>query len=291
MNKPKLLDQVRQLCMACGFSARTADIYAYWAKAYIIWNGKRHPSELGKNEFVAWMADNAARLSNATLAQARSAIVFLYRRVLADPAAWLDDIKPPRVPEPPIEVLDQDERSRLVAMCSGQPGLAVRIMAACGLRVSEVCALRLADVNLKKRLLRVRGKGGLVRLVPIPESLTQPLFNHLEARRRQNISETGLYGRCPWLFAATTMHDVNGIRTRQPLPVRVVQRQIEQASAVLGIEASAKTLRHGYATGLLNAGVDVRAVQLVMGHASLNTTARYLHPQALASVGAVDLLA
>lgn len=293
MEKPKLLDQIRMLCAASGYSARTGEIYAQWAKTYILWHGKRHPADLGKPEAVAWLADLAGRVEKPTLAQAQSALRFLYRRVLGLPATWLDEIKSPRITPPPIEALDSHELRALLIHCTGAPGLALRLMAGCGLRLAECTALQLQDIDMKHKRVRVRGKGDKVRLVPLPESLAAPMAEHLAARRAQDLAELARgWGRCRWLLAGLTISDnEQGMPTRQALPMRVVQRQIEQAREAAGLRASCHTLRHSYATGLAGAGVDVRSIQQVLGHADIRSTARYLHQDALAIVGRVDVLA
>jgi integrase len=293
MQKPKLLDQIRMLCMASGYSPRTGEIYAQWAKTYILFHNKRHPSEMGKPEAVAWLADLAGRVARPTLAQARAALRFLYRRVLGDPACWLDEIPAPRVVPPPIEALDSEQMRQLLTYCTGAPGLALRLMAGAGLRLAECEALQLADVDLKKMRLRVNGKGGAVRLVPLPASLAGTLAQHLEERRAQDLAEHAKgWSRCRWLFVGWAVtDDENGKPTRQALPARVIQRQIEQAREAMGLRASCHTLRHSYATGLAGAGVDVRSIQRVLGHADIRSTARYLHQDALDIAGRVDLLA
>jgi integrase len=292
MQKPKLLDQIKMLCAASGYSPRTGEIYAQWAKSYILWHGKRHPTEMGKPEAVAWLADLAGRVARPTLAQARAALRFMYRRVLGDPASWLDEIPAPRIVPPPIEALDGEQMRQLLTYCTGAPGLALRLIAGCGLRLAECEALQVADVDLVKMRLRVHGKGGALRLVPLPASLTGTLAQHLADRKAQDLAEQAKgWGRCRWLFAAWTVSDENGKPTRQALPARVIQRQVEQAREAMGLRASCHTLRHSYATGLIGAGVDVRSIQRVLGHADIRSTARYLHQDALAVVGQVDLLA
>lgn len=292
MQKPKLLDQIRMLCAASGYSPRTGEIYAQWAKSYILWHGKRHPSEMGKPEAVAWLADLAGRVARPTLAQARAALRFMYRRVLGDPASWLDEIPAPRIVPPPIEALDSQEMRQLLTYCTGAPGLALRLMAGCGLRLAECVELQAVDVDLVKMRLRVHGKGGVVRLVPLPASLADVMAQHIAERRAQDLAEQAKgWGRCRWLFTAWTVSDENGKTTRQALPARVIQRQIEQAREAVGLRASCHTLRHSYATGLAGAGVDVRSIQRVLGHADIRSTARYLHQDALDIAGRVDLLA
>lgn len=293
MEKPKLLDQIKMLCAASGYSPRTGEIYAHWAKAYILWHGKRHPAEMGKPEAVAWLADLAGRVARPTLAQARAALSFTYRRVLGDPASWLDEIPAPRVVPPPIEALDGEQMRQLLTYCTGAPGLALRLMAGCGLRLAECGALQLQDVDVKALRLRVRGKGGVVRLVPLPASLADVMAQHLQERRAQDVAEQAKgWSRCRWLFAGWAVtSDENGKPTRKALPARVIQRQIEQARDAMGLRASCHTLRHSYATGLAGAGVDVRSIQRVLGHADIRSTARYLHQDALNMAGRVDLLA
>jgi integrase len=287
------LDQLRALCAAGGYSARTAATYAEWARRFILANGKRHPAELGRAEVVAFLA--GLQVAPATRAQARAALAFLYRRVLALPAAWLDEIPAARVAPAPVRVLMPAQVRAVLAHCgSGPAGVALHLMGACGLRLSECCALRLADVDLPAARVWVLGKGQARRVVPVPASVLGLLADHVATRKAQEARDVAAGGlACGWLFAGLSVRSdgLGGPFLRQVLPARVVQRQIEAAAQAVGVRVHCHALRHSYASALVRGGVDLPSVQAVLGHEDIRSTMRYVHTQAAEQVARVDVLA
>jgi site-specific recombinase XerD len=288
----KLLDQVRALCAAGGYSTRTANTYADWARRFILANGKQHPATLGRAEVVAFLA--GLQVGPATRAQARAALVFLYRRVLALPAAWLDEIPAPRVPQAPVQVLSSVQVLAVLARCGGPAGVALHLMGACGLRLSECCALRLVDVDLSAARLLVHGKGQARRVVPVPASVLGLLAKHVATRQAEEAADVAAgFQASGWLLAGRCVRSdgLGGPVRRQALPVRVVQREIEAAAQAVGVRAHCHVLRHSYASALVRGGVDLRSVQTVLGHADIRSTVRYVHTLAAERVARVDVLA
>lgn len=295
---PRLLEQVRMACAARHYSERTAVIYCYWTRRFVLANDTRHPRDMGRAEVLRFLADLYAldHVSSATQSQARAALVFLYTAVLDLPGAgiWCAALPSPRVKPVPVQPLTASQLRRLLSHCDGQTGLALHLMAGCGLRLAETVGLAVADVDLSGRRLMVRGKGDRARVVPLPPSLVDHLADHIAARGREDEADTARgYGACPALFSGSAMRpDGDGVVTRRALSARQVQRAMEAAAEYAGLpQAHCHNLRHGYATGLVAAGVDLRSVQVVLGHSDIKTTARYLHPQAVAEAGRVDLLA
>lgn len=290
---PRLLDQIRQHCAASGYSPRTAQAYAHWVACFVRASGLQHPRELGKTEVVAWLATLAQPGgSKASQAQARAALVFLYRRVLGSPALWLDEIPAPRVQAPEVLPLEAGQAQALLAHCGATEGLAGALMAGCGLRLAECCALELAAVDLRARRLHVRGKGGGVRVVPVPVSLVAPLRAYMAQRQAENLADQARgWQPCAVLFSGPTMRrNACGTLERQGMARRGLQQAISQAAQAVGAEAHCHTLRHTFATRLVAAGVDLPSVQRVMGHADIRSTVRYVHVQAVERVARVDPL-
>lgn len=295
---PRLIDQVRTACAARGYSPRTFAIYWACTRRFILDNGTRHPAEMGPAEVTAWLAKlyGMDHVSHATLAQARAALVFLYRHVLRTPGAaeWCAELPSPRVKPVPVQPLTGRQLRQLLGHCDGQTGMALHLIAGTGLRLSECISLAPADVDLQALRLRVRGKGERTRVVPVPPSLRDALACHLAARAQEDAADQARgFGPCTSLFSGSALRpDADGVVTRRAMSARALQRAIEWAAEMAGIpHAHVHNLRHGYATALVAAGVDLRSVQIVLGHADIKTTARYLHPQAVAEAARVDLLA
>lgn len=297
---PRLFDQIRMHCAARSYSERTEVLYVEWARRFILANDRRHPRELGHAEVMRFLADlfSIRHVSTATQAQARAALVFLYTHVL--PAAgdevpsWVGDLPSPRVHPMAVTPLTSSELRRLLAECHGQTGLALHLMAGCGLRLAETVGLRPESVDLVARRLAVIGKGRRPRVVPLPASLVPALAVHLVERAREDAADQARgFGACTGLFSGSALKPhADGVMTRQRLTPRQIQRVIESAADRTGLHrAHCHNLRHGYATGLLGAGVDLRSVQVVLGHADIRTTVRYTHTAAVTEAGRVDLLA
>lgn len=295
---PRLIEQVRTACAARGYSPRTFAIYWAATRRYVLDNGTRHPADMGRDEVTAWLGKlyGMDHVSHATLSQCRAALVFLYRHVLRTPGAaeWCADLPSPRVKPAPVQPLTKTQLHQLLGRCDGQTGMALHLIAGTGLRLAECIGLTAADVDLAARRLRVAGKGGRVRIVPLPLSIRDHLAAHMAARVREDEADRARgFAPCPGLFSGSALRpDADGVIGRRPMTGRQLQRAMEWAAEMAGLpQAHIHNLRHGYATGLLAAGVDLRSVQVVLGHSDIKTTARYLHPQAVEEAARVDLLA
>jgi integrase len=195
--------------------------------------------------------------------QVASALRFFYRHVLDRPdfVPFVVYGKKPRTL--PVVLSPADVRRLLAAVPPGRNRLQLRIAYGCGLRVSELTHLRVADIDSARHTLWVRhGKGNKDRGVPLPDELLDELRTYWRIRRPAE-----------WLFAGPT---------GRPLHVATLQRAFQKARRAAGLRqaATCHTLRHCYATHLLEAGTDLPTLQRLLGHGHLSTTLRYLHLRA-----------
>jgi integron integrase len=303
--RPKrLLEQVHEEIRRRHYSRRTEEAYVHWIKRFIWFSGKRHPRELGEAEVTAFLNHLAAdrKVAGATQNQALSALLFLYRAVLGMELEWLRGIerpsRPPRVPA----VLTREEVERLLRELHGVKWLIASLLYGAGLRVLECLRLRVKDVDLAYRQILVRdGKGRKDRVTMLPGKLVEPLRAHLERVRalhardlRDGYGEAHLpyalarkYPRAArewrWQYVFPSAHrsadPEDGVLRRHHLDESVPQRAVSGALRAAGIEkhASCHTLRHSFATHLLEAGYDIRTVQELLGHSDVSTTMIYTH--------------
>ena len=284
------------------YSLKTEKSYVGWYRRFVLWNGKRHPKDLGSDEISAFLTHLAVNLSvsAATQNQALNAIVFLYKQVLRKPVEGIEAQRAkPRKRLP--TVLTTQEVALLLRGVSTQPtGLAVRLLYGCGLRVTEVLSLRVKDVDLAGGKVEVRGgKGDKDRVVSLPKSLRSALRDHLaEIQRWHEVDRhAGAPGVIlPYAFAVKTPRAAKswpwywffpsksfsvdprtGIARRHHLHEIGITRELERAAKLVGLprRVTAHVLRHSFATHLLLKGVDIRSVQNLLGHADVRTTQLY----------------
>ena len=300
---PRLLDRVREAAALRHFSDRTTRAYAGWIVRFIRFHGRRHPRELGAAEITAFLNHLALerRVVATTQNQALSALVFLYREVLAQPFEWLGGLQRARTPSRQPEVLSRHEVDALLAAMRGTPALMARLLYGSGLRLNECLQLRVGDLDLEGLQLRVRdGKGAKDRVTLLPSSLVAPLRAHLARRREahaRDVSE-GVQAPLPkerrsrragaafewrWalVFAAErrAFDAAAGAIVRPALYGNYVARPVKAAARAAGLAkaVTCHTLRHSFATHLLEDGYDIRTVQELLGHADVETTLRYAH--------------
>ncbi len=302
--KPRLLDQVRDAIRVRHYSYRTEEQYVFWVRRYILFNGKRHPRELGAVEVEAFLSSLAVHgnVAAATQNQALAALLFLYRHVLKQDLPWLDHIVKARKPRRLPLVLTREETRALLAQLSGVYWLVGTLLYGGGLRLMECLRLRVQDLDFKRSQIMVRGgKGGKDRVTVLPALVVAPLQVHLDAvRERHRAAIQAGFGGVelppavahknpgaalewswqyvfPALNASTDPH--TGIRRRHHVMESSMQRQMRAAVRRSGISkpATCHTLRHCFATHMLERGYDIRTVQELLGHADVATTQLYTH--------------
>ncbi|HVL69460.1 MAG TPA: integron integrase [Vicinamibacterales bacterium] len=286
------------------YSPRTEEAYVGWIRRFVRFHRGRHPRELGEAEVTAFLSSLAieGRVAASTQNQALSALIFLYTEVLGAQLDWLAGLVRARRPVRLPVVLTSDEVRRLLAELSGTEWLMASLMYGAGLRLLECAELRVKDVELAKRELRVRdGKGRKDRVTVVPARLVEPLTAQITRARRLHEADLAAGGgrvwlpdaldrKYPnasrefgwqWLFPATRIYadPATGERRRHHLHESVLQRAVKAAAARAGLtkRASCHTLRHSFATHLLEAGYDIRTIQELLGHRDVSTTMIYTH--------------
>ncbi len=304
MEETKLLDRVRMEIRARHYSRRTEKAYLYWIRRYIFFHKLRHPKEMGEKEvtrFLSWLATKK-NVSASTQNQALSALAFLYKAVLKHDLDWLNDVvrakKPKRLPV----VLTRREVEQVISRMQGAPWLVASLIYGTGMRLLECLRLRVKDIDFERREITVRGgKGQKDRMTMLPARLESPLSLHLERVREQFRKDQGAgagtvelpmaiarkYPKAAgewvwqWVFPATRHYTdrESGRRRRHHLHETVMQRGFHRAVKEAGIakRASCHTLRHSFATHLLEDGYDIRTIQELLGHSDVSTTMIYTH--------------
>ncbi|WHZ23303.1 MAG: Integron integrase IntIPac [Nitrospira sp.] len=302
--RPELLDQVRQAIRARHFSHRTEEAYVGWIRRFITSHHKRHPAEMGEVEighFLSCLASDA-HVSASTQNQALNALLFLYREVLGNAIGYVNGVvrakKPRRLPV----VLTREEVKRVLSGLSGTPWLMAMLLYGAGLRLLECCRLRVKDIDFSQSQIVVRaGKGDKDRYTTLPAVIKEALLRHLQKVKSQHQDDlrngsgcvalpNALERKYPnagtewawhWVFPATSHYTdrVTGERRRHHLHESVLQRAFKAARLKAGIAkpASCHTLRHSFATHLLEDGYDIRTVQELLGHRDVSTTMIYTH--------------
>jgi integron integrase len=301
---PRLMDRMGEALRARHYSRRTEQTYCQWVRRYLRFHGMRHPSEMGEAEINAFLTHLAVEghVSSSTQTQALSALLFLYRHVLAVPVGDLGEVVRARKPKRLPVVLTSEEVRDLLAQLDGDRWLVASLMYGSGLRLMECLRLRVLDLDFDRGELTVRdGKGGKDRITMLPRALEDPLKTHL--RQVRAVHERDLaagWGRVrmpdalerkypnasaqwgwQWVFPQQRRwHDPStGRQGRHHLHETIVQRSVKEAVQRAGIakHASSHTLRHSFATHLLEAGYDIRTIQELLGHSSVTTTMIYTH--------------
>jgi integron integrase len=302
--KPRLLDMVRHALRARHYSRSTEKAYAAWIRKYIVFHGKRHPSEMGDSEVTQFLTNLATRrrVSASTQNQALAALLFLYRSVLRQDLPWLEGVVRAKVPLRVPVVLSRREVAAILKRLRGTVWLMASLMYGSGLRLMECARLRVKDVDVPRREITVRdGKGQKDRVTVLPAKLAAPLAEHLRRVRMRHEADMrngagyvelpfALARKYPnaarewgwqWVFPATRIYvdPESSRRRRHHLHETVVQRAVKEAVRAAGITkpATCHSLRHAFATHLLERGQDIRTIQELLGHRDLNTTMIYTH--------------
>lgn len=302
--QPRLRDRFRGEIRKRGYSRRTEKSYWFWIRWFIFHNGTRHPAELGAREveaFLSWLAAER-NVAAATQNQALAALLFLYKQVLGQDLPWFSSMVRAKRPVRAPVVLTQAEAARLLEQLQGVKWLVASLLYGAGLRQIECLSLRVKDLDFAYRQITVRdGKGGKDRVTMLPEQVVQPLQAHLgrvRALHRRDLAaghgEASLpkalarkYPRAgrewAWQFVFPSRNPSadpeSGVIRRHHLFPDTLQRAVKEAAKAARIvkPVSCHTLRHSFATHLLEAGHDIRTVQELLGHADVSTTMIYTH--------------
>ncbi|MFB0515493.1 MAG: integron integrase [Candidatus Neomarinimicrobiota bacterium] len=302
--KPKLLEQVKWSMRTSNYSPRTITTYVQWIKRFILFSNKIHPAELCREEIRGFLTYLAVErnVSPSTQHQALQALLFLYRDVLESPAGWIDNIqRPRRSPHLPV-VFSRREVSEILGHTQGIYRLLLSLTYGAGLRLSECLRLRIKDIDFDYRQIVVRdGKGQKDRVSILPDSLVSPLKEHLaniKAIHERDLAQGNGATVLPYALAAkyanaarelgwqyvfmakgSIEENASGIKRRYHIHNSSVQKVFKKAlrEAEIPKHGSVHSLRHSFATHLLEDGYDIRTIQELLGHKSVQTTMIYTH--------------
>lgn len=313
----RLLDQVRERLRVRHYSIRTERAYVGWIRRFIVANGRRHPRELGGVEVEAFLTTLAVRdkVAASTQGQALAALLFLYREVLKLQLPWMEEVVRAKRPRRLPVVLSRTEVTRLLACMDGRMWLLGSLLYGTGMRLMEGVRLRVQDVDMGCGQIIVRsGKGNKDRRTVLPEALVAPLQRQIAQARVLHGQDLHAGGGAVWLphalarkypnaacefawqyvFPARrrSLDPVDGVMRRHHLDEALLSRALKRAAAQAGIDkpVSAHTLRHCFATHLLEAGHDIRTIQELLGHKDVATTQIYTHVVNRGGLGALSPL-
>jgi len=301
---PRLLERVRARIRVKHYSIRTEEQYVHWVKHFVLFHGKRHPSAMGIAEVEGFLTHLAVarNVSASTQNQAKSALLFLYREVLGIDLGWLDAVTSAKATHHLPVVLTVDETRAVLASLTGVHWLVASLLYGAGLRLMEAIRLRVKDVELVRREVLVReAKGGKDRVTMLPSVLVEPIrtqLAHVQAVHDADLrAGRGMVylpfaldrkyphaaGEWGWQYLFPSQHlstdPRSGIVRRHHLDPQPFQRAMKNAVRRAGISkpATPHTLRHSFATHLLQSGYDIRTVQELLGHKDVSTTMIYTH--------------
>jgi len=299
-----LLGRVRERIRLKHYSIRTEQAYCDWIRRFVLFHGKRHPSSLGAPEVEAFLTSLAVdgHVAPSTQNQAKSALLFLYKEVLGTELPWIDNVQRAKAPVRLPVVLTRDEVSRVVARLDGVHRLIGALLYGTGLRIMEAMRLRVKDVDFSRREIVVRdGKGNKDRVTMLPLRLASALreqIAHAAELHRVDVDEgfgavwlphalsrkyPGAAREWAWQYVfpapSRSLDPRDGVERRQHLSDQAFQRAMKNAvrGASVHKPATPHTLRHSFATHLLEAGYDIRTVQELLGHSEVSTTMIYTH--------------
>ena len=303
-SKPKLLDMVRNELRVKHYSRKTEESYVSWIRQFIIFNNKIHPEKLGGEEiknFLNYLAVSR-HVSSSTQNQALNGVLYLYKNILKKDIGWINDIKYAQRKKHLPVVLTKDEVYRIFAYLEGVTLLISKLLYGGGLRLNECLKLRVQDMDLEYRTITIRdGKGEKDRITILPDKLITELNIHIKKvrnlydsdKRKGNIEvplpyalnkkypNAGKEFNWQYMFPARSLVYMKDEKKsyRMHLHESTFQKLFRTAvkKAEVSKQATPHTLRHSFATHLLQAGYDIRTVQELLGHHSVKTTMIYTH--------------
>jgi integron integrase len=305
--KLRLREQVGEVMRFKHYSWRTEQAYWLWIRRFILFHGKRHPKEMGAAEvrvFLSHLA-TAERVAGATQNQALNALVFLYREVLHLPLGAVGEVeRVRRRPKMPV-VLSKEEVRRVLAAVVQEHQLPLRLLYGTGVRLMELLRLRVKDMDLERgQIIVCAGKGGKGRVTMLPESLRPAIGEQLKWTRLlwekgdevslpdgvgKKYPKAGREWAWQYLFPAPALarEPRTGKLLRHHLHEVNLQRAMKNAVSAAGLAkaATCHTLRHSFATHLLESGTDIRTLQDLLGHKDVTTTQIYTHVMARPGLG------
>jgi integron integrase len=303
--KPRFLDSLRAAIRIRHYSIRTEQAYVDWVRRFILFHGKRHPSDMGGPEveaFLSYLATDRG-VAAATQQQARAALLFVYKEVLGVDLPWMTEVVSARPSRRlPVVLTQREVASLFQAMPTGPLALLATLLYGTGMRLLEGLRLRVKDVEFTRREIIVReGKGGKDRVTVLPDNLIAPLQAQLAQARAQHLADLEAGRGAVWLPDALAMKKPSaacawgwqwvfpspvlsidprsGVERRHHMNEASVQKLVSLAAKRAGIDkpCTPHVLRHSFATHLLQAGYDIRTVQELLGHADVKTTMIYTH--------------
>jgi integron integrase len=303
-DSPRLLARVRAKIRLKHYSIRTEQAYVVWIKRFIWFHGKQHPATLGPAQVEAFLTDLAMtrEVAAPTQNQAKSALLFLYKEVLGIELPWLDRVEKAKAPLRLPIVLTRDEVAGVLGQLRGVHALIGRLLYGTGMRVMECMRLRVKDIDFARREILIRdGKGLKDRVTVLPRAIIPELREQLDAARELHERDLAAGFGAVWLpyalarkyraaaqdwcwqyvfpAEARSIDPRSGAKRRHHLSDQALQRAMRQAVRDAGITkpATPHTLRHSFATHLLESGYDIRTVQELLGHSDVSTTMIYTH--------------
>ena len=307
---------ITRACALRQFSHRTAEAYVHWARRYVVFHGSRHPARMGAGEVTAFLTHLACdeHVAPSTQNQALHALLFLHQAVLQAPlpALSVTALRAKAKPHLPV-VLERSQISAFFAAIDGTARLVALLQYGAGLRILEALRLRSKDLDFTRKTIAVRhGKGGKDRIVPLPETAIEPLRAHLRARWLEHRADLAaghglahlpmaMGRRTPalaanwmwqYVFAShrLTRDPDDGVLKRHHLDEAHIQGLYRRAYLAAGIivNATSHTLRHSFATHLLERGTDLRMIQELLGHSDITTTMIYTHVSKRGAAGVLS---
>lgn len=302
--KSGLLDQLRQKIRRYNYSIRTENAYADWNKRFIIFHNKKHPLDMGAVELEQFLTHLAVKrkVSASTQNQAMCAILFLYKEVLDIDPGFIKNVRRAKRPEKLPVVFTRREVKQVIDQLKGANWIMAHMLYGAGLRLMECIRLRVKDIDFEYNQIMVRsGKGNKDRVTVFPKIIKEALSEHLKTVKRIHQKDIGegfgavylpfaLERKYPranrewgWQYVFPSRRRSkdprSGATRRHHINEKSLQRAVKKAirAAEIVKHGSCHSLRHSFATHLLEAGYDIRTVQELLGHRDVRTTMIYTH--------------